>query len=180
MRSTTPTTWTRRVAVLAAAAAVGCWSGASFASEPAENDRGTEAADAESRTETWSGLRWRLRGRSVERGAGWVAVEGARARTMARATDEYWEIRADRLVAWLSRPGRIAAWWARGDVRVVGAKPVYATGAEAVSFRPARSITLLGGDRRAERLGADGDLAGGRVDVDLRRNAATIFDVGGR
>jgi len=116
----------------------------------------------------------------VKRGAGWLLVEDARARTVPGATDETWQIRADRFVAWLRPPGRISAWWARGDVRVIGASPVYATGAEAVSFRPVRSVELRADDRSAEWLGSDGDFVGRRVEIDLRSKTATIFEVGGR
>lgn len=184
LRQTTSGMAARRVAAVAVAAIAG-WGAvpaeASGADSEVPSDGTSQSAGA---VEQWSGDQWHLRGRTLERREGWLVVEEARARMetssgMDRAaTERAWEVRADRLVARISRPGHIAAWWARGDVRIVGKPPVYATGSEAVSFRPSRSISLVGGPDPAEVLGEHWDLPGRRIAVDLRRGAATIFDVG--
>jgi len=140
---------------------------------------GAGGADREISGERWVGDQWEIRGREVRRGPGWLVVEGVRAR-LPGFDSGGWELRADRLVGWIPRPGHLGAWWARGEVRVIGGTPVYAAGARAISFRPGRSIAVTGGERNAELLAETWNVRGRRIAVDLRRGAATMFEIGNR
>lgn len=143
----------------------------------------SEVREGKASESSWVGIQWGIRAESIERDGEWIAFEDAvlsslsEARTDAGASARGgWTVRADRVVARLASPGRIAVWRAEGRVRVIGEAPMYVTGDRAVSFRPGRSVTVLGRERAAQLHGGDWRFAGERIEVDFRARSATVVD----
>lgn len=147
--------------------------GQARAAEPSEVREGKASALS------WVGTQWGIRAASMERDGGWIAFEDAVLSSLSGAragAGSAWDVRANRVVVRLASPGRIAVWRAEGRVRVIGEAPMYVTGDRAVSFRPGRSVTVVGRGGAAQLHGGDWRFAGDRIEVDFRAGAATVVD----